>query len=106
MGASQGIGAWAAAWSSRRAAGLGAGALALLVALAFSPTLPRTFDRAAGPRHAVGATLPAGAEGPVSRALGRDDRAYRAVPVAGGFVLRNARRHLRARFDRHGVLIR
>ena len=28
------------------------------------------------------------------------------MPVAGGFVLRNPRQHLRVRFDRHGVLIR
>lgn len=106
MGASQGTGAWAANRPSHRAAVLGASALALLVALAFSLTVPRTFDRSAGVRHRVGATLPPGAEGPVCRALGRDDPAYRAVPVAGGFALRNPRQHLRARFDRHGVLIR
>ena len=57
-------------------------------------------------RHAAGTRLPWGAEGPVSRVLGRDDRAYRAVASGSGFVARNRGQGLWASFGLRGVVVR
>ncbi|MET9020692.1 Ig-like domain repeat protein, partial [Actinopolymorpha sp. NPDC004070] len=58
-------------------------------------------------RHeATGTGLPEGAEGPVSRSIGRGDQTYWAVRSGDGVVLHNPAQRLRAQFDRHGVVVR
>jgi hypothetical protein len=57
-------------------------------------------------RSAASARLPVAAWGPVSRALGADDPAYRAAPAGAGLALRNPRQKLAARFSTAGVSIR
>jgi hypothetical protein len=52
------------------------------------------------------AQLPLAARAAVSRALGRDDRAFGARSVGGGFVLRNAPQRFVARFSDGGVVVR
>jgi hypothetical protein len=71
-----------------------------------------TVMTAAGPiarenasRIAAGTQLPAAAWGPVSRALGRDDPAYRTVQAGPGFVALNPHQRLRAQFSPAGVSV-
>jgi trimeric autotransporter adhesin len=52
------------------------------------------------------ARLPLAARALVSRTVARDESAFRAVPVPGGFVAHNAPQGLLARFRRGGVLVR
>jgi hypothetical protein len=66
---------------------------------------------AAGPaaaqaRPQAGKVLPAAAVAPVSRALGRNDPAYRAVTAARGLAAANPAQRLGAQFSRGGVRVR
>jgi hypothetical protein len=66
---------------------------------------------AAGPaaahaRPQAGRPLPVAAWGPLSRALGRDDPAYRAAATARGLTAANPAQRLRAWFAGGGVLVR
>ncbi len=51
-------------------------------------------------------SLPIAAQGPISAALGADDRAYRLTRSDGGFRAVSTKQHLSARFSRSGVLLR
>ena len=53
----------------------------------------------------AGARLPAAAQGPVSRIIGHDERAYWAVRSGEAVVLSNAAQDLRARFGPDGAVI-
>ncbi len=70
-----------------------------------------TLGAPVGERAAAAASLrawralPAPARAAVSRTLGRDQAAYRAVATAGGFRLVNRRGGLVARFDRRGARV-
>ena len=100
-----GQGVSAARWTRpglRLLALLGAGVVAAAVAVMV----------AAGPvarehvsRSAASSRLPVAAWGPVSGALGRDDPAYRAAGAGAGFVVRNPRQRLQARFSAAGVSV-
>src|SRR5262249_45336436 len=61
---------------------------------------------AAQARQAHAQQLPAAAWAPVSRALGRDDPAYRATATPGGLAVANPAQRLRARFTGGGVRVR
>ena len=88
------------------------GAVLLVAVLALGVLVPRGFDGTAAvharaiARHAPHTNVPLAAQGPVSRILGRDDHVYRAARAGGGFALVNPAQHLRAWFDRRGVVIR
>jgi len=88
---------------------LGAGVVAAAVAV----TVTVTVTVAAGPvahehvsRSAASSRMPLAAWGPVSGALGRTDPAYRAAGAGAGFVARNPRQRLQARFSSAGVSVR
>ena len=59
-----------------------------------------------GVRTASTARLPVAAWGPMSRALGRDDQAYRTTRAGTQLVARNPRQRLRAQFSPIGVSVR
>ena len=50
-------------------------------------------------------TLPAGAQGPISQALGAENPAYRVGAFKGGFAASNPAQRLSSRFDRSGVAL-
>jgi hypothetical protein len=83
---------------------LGAGivAIAVAVSLAADPLASKQPVRAAGSSM----RLPLAAWGPVSGALGRDDPAYRPSAAGAGFVARNPRQRLRAKFSTAGMSVR
>jgi hypothetical protein len=65
-----------------------------------------TSPAAAQAQSQAGRKLPLAAWAPVSRALGRDDPAYRAETTTGGLTAANPRQRLRAWFAGGGALIR
>jgi RHS repeat-associated protein len=56
-------------------------------------------------RHMGLSSLPLAARGVISETLGASDGAFRVSAAAGGFRTVNPAQHLRARFDRSGVLV-
>jgi hypothetical protein len=89
----------------------GAGRLALLLVAVLAAGLAVAVTVSSGSRDhvtrsAASARLPVAIWGPVSRALGADDPAYRAAPAGAGLALRNPRQKLAARFSTAGVSIR
>ena len=93
-------------WPVLIAAGLlsAALALALLQSLASQrfPGAPRAHRSAL---HAGLSSLPLTAQGPVSRALGADEPAYRVRASQGGFSAVSREQHLSVSFDRSGVAV-
>src|SRR5215472_9094800 len=76
-----------------------------------APVSPAAVGAAAGSaaahaRPQAGRPLPVAAWGPLSRALGRDDPAYRAAAAARGLTAANPAQRLRAWFAGGGALIR
>ena len=97
--------------TSFRLARPGARRLALLLAAILAAALTvatagSSVSRDRVSRSAASARLPVAAWGPVSRALGADDPAYRAAPAGQGWAVRNPRQKLAARFSTAGVSIR
>ena len=90
--------------AGRRLVVLGAGivAIAVTVSLASGPLAREHPVRAGGGSM----RLPLAAWGPVSGALGRDDPAYRPSAAGAGFVARNPRQRLRAKFSSAGMSVR
>jgi len=77
---------------------------ALGVALAsFNPLSPTATPR---PSVATSAGMPLSVWGPLSRALGGGEPAYRASVADGQLVARNPRQHLTGRFSDRGLTIR
>ena len=102
-----GQGVSAARWTRpglRLLAILGAGVVAAALALAVTVTAS-PVAREHVSRSAASSRLPVAAWGPVSGALGRDDPAYRAAGAGAGFVARNPRQRLQARFSAAGVSV-
>jgi hypothetical protein len=87
----------------RKLAVLGASVVAAAVVV-MAAADPVAGEHVSG--RATSARLPVAAWGPVSRALGRGDPAYRAAGAGAGFVVRNPRQRLRAEFSRAGVSVR
>jgi FG-GAP repeat len=80
--------------------------LAALIIPATAAAGTAAAPAAAPARPQAGRVLPVAALAPVSRALGRDDPAYRATTTTRGLTAANPRQRLRAQFTRGGMRVR
>src|SRR5947209_8275395 len=84
-----------------------AAALAALGVLTATGLLGSPASRPARPHGAIAtASVPAAAQGVLSRSLGRDDRRYWLTTAPGGLIARNPGQHLSARFSAGGLRLR